>query len=65
MSSVSFITGHIDEPENGVYCRQCEYAIFSDKEAYFGFCKLGRMTAITPVSYCAPGGVERITDKEE
>ena len=65
MSYVSLISGHIDEPENGVFCRQCEYAVFGDKEAYFGFCKLGRMTVITPNSYCATGGVERITNKEE
>ena len=65
MPSVSLITGHIDEPENGVFCKQCEYAIFGDEKAYFGFCKLGRMTVITPSSYCAPGGVQKVTNKEE
>lgn len=64
MSSVSLITGHIEEPENGVYCGQCKEALFANG-AYFGFCKIGRMQVITPVSYCAEGGVERAASKEE
>ena len=64
MSSVSLVTGHIEEPENGVYCSQCEHAVFGDTGAYFGFCKLSRMIVITPISYCAEGGVEKITKEE-
>ena len=62
MPSVSLINGHIDAPENGVYCKQCIYAVF-DATA-IGECALGRMTCITKNSYCTPGGVASIITKE-
>lgn len=64
MPSVSLVTGHIDEPDNGVYCKDCEYSIFNEG-SYFGVCKIGRLFAVAPVSYCAAGGVEKNTTKGE
>lgn len=62
MPSVSLITGHIDEPENGVYCIQCEHSNF-DEGSFFGKCGLDRMCIITPSSYCTPGGERKRTDE--
>ena len=63
MARVSIVSGHIDEPDNGVYCKQCEHACF-EENVYLGECKIGRMPGITRDSYCTPGGVERVNNKE-
>lgn len=54
MGSISLINGHVDEPENGVYCWQCKHSDF-DSGCVGGICKVGRMGIITPNSYCNRG----------
>lgn len=52
MGSVSMIDGHVDEPENGVYCKDCKHSIFYD---CCGECLKGYMGIIYPCDYCGKG----------
>ena len=54
MGYTSLINGHIDEPENGVYCRQCMFSNF-EKNNCQGICEVGRMGIVSPNSYCNRG----------
>ena len=57
MGFTSLINGHIDEPENGVYCWQCKHSNFNDGSCQ-GICEIGRMGIITPNSYCNKGDLK-------
>ena len=52
MGFTSLINGHIDEPENGVYCEHCIHSIFNGRS---GRCKIGHMDTIFFNSYCNRG----------